>query len=352
MKKVIRHILGERFYDYLFFARHYRRLLSVNGLANHRAFGEEAYLDQWHRISRLVEPFSFRLFSYFCGPSPDIIPEDILHHFVEPVLAPRQYWEEYEDKNNFGRHVGTDIIPQTVISRQKGRQLGSVADLRDCRFPSLILKASLDTSCGDGVMKFYRVGEEYATHEGLLLSQQMLDNYGPDFVLQEAVEQHPFMAQFNPTSVNTLRLAVYRRLADNEPVVTATVLRIGAQGADVDNIMAGGRYVGVDVATGRLGHTIATHPGLHAEVWNGVDFSKNDFVVPRWDEVLQLATHVGRCLKQSRLAALDIALRIDGTPVLIEYNIGGFSSYLFHFSGQTVFGLYTSEVISLIERSR
>jgi len=352
MKKAIRKILGKRLYGYLLYSRHHHLLLSINGVENRRADGEKAYIAKWHKISYLVEPYSYRLFSRFCGPNPDIIPEDILHLVVEPAIAPSEYWEEYEDKNNFARIVGAGYLPQTVISRQHGQQTGRVAELRDCCFDSLILKASLNTSCGDGIMKFDRVGEEYSTKEGIMLTQELLDNYGQDFVLQEAVEQHHFMSQFNPSSVNTIRIALYRRLEDDKPMATAAVLRIGAAGSHVDNILSGGRFVSVDVATGKLGHYTATHLGQISEVWNGVDFSKNDYMVPGWERFLQLADHVGRCLHRSRLAALDIALRADGTPVLIEYNIGGFSSFLYHFTGQTVFGNYTDEVISLIVRSR
>ena len=352
MKKIVRIIIGKRLYAHLLYARHHHRLLSINGIENRRAEGENAYLAKWHRLSMLVEPYSYRLFSRFCGPNPDIIPEDILHLIVEPAIAPRRYWEEYEDKNNFSKIVGSDCVPQTVLFRQHGCQHGSIDMLHDCRYGSLILKASLNSSCGEGILKFDRAGEEYRTEDGRLLTQELLDSYGTDFVLQEAVEQHEFMSQFNHTSVNTLRLAIYRRVEDDRTIVTAAVMRIGVVGSHVDNVLAGGRYVSVDVATGKLGCYTATHLGQITEVWNGIDFSRNNFYVPGWDRVLQLAGDVGRCLHRTRLAALDIALRMDGSPVLIEYNIGGFSSFLYHFTGQTVFGKYTDEVVSLIAQRR
>ena len=300
---------------------------------------------QWHRLARCVEPYSYRLFSHYCGATSDIVPEDILHRVIEPALSPQRYWDEYEDKNNFARIVWAQWLPQTIICCQRGRMTGSIENLTACPFPSLILKASMGTSCGDGILKFDRVGKCYYTPDGLLLSDRLLQNYAPDYVLQEAVCQHPFTAQFNPTSVNTFRIAAYRSFVDERVHLTAAVLRIGSAGAWVDNALAGGRYVRVDMATGVLGATTFTHLGQPSAVWNDIDFSKVDYVVPGWEAVCRLAVHVGEQLPHARLAALDIALRQDGSPVLIEYNIGGFSPYFYHFTGQTIFGAYTAEVV-------
>lgn len=350
IKTLALRLLGRDTYRYLLYRRHYRSLLRQSGFSSCRVDGEEAYRAQWGRIAQRVDPYSYRLFSHYCGPTPDIVPEDILHRVVEPALSPRRYWEEYEDKNNFGRIVGEEWLPQTVASCQRGKRLGDVESLTDCPFSSLILKASTGTSCGDGIMKFDRVGERYYTTDGCLLSERLLQNYGSDYVLQEAVCQHPFTAQFNATSVNTFRMAAYRSLTDGRVHLTAAVLRIGRSGAWVDNALAGGRYVGVDMTTGVLGSTTFTHLGQPSKVWNGVDFSATRYVVPGWEAVCRLAVHVGERLPHARLAALDIALRRDGRPVLIEYNIGGFSPYFYHFTGQTIFGEYTAEVVDYCAR--
>ena len=344
LKNIVRLIVGGRRYDYLMYCRHHRMLMRLNGFANRHADGEEAYVAKWSRLAKHVEPYSYRLFSHYCGPTPDIVPENILHDVVEKALSPMQYWEEYEDKNNFARVVGAEWLPQTVASCQHGILQGSLDRLADSPFQSLILKASTGTSCGKGILKFNRVGERYVASDGRELAA-VLQSYGDDYVLQECVEQHPFLARFNASSVNTIRIATYRSPSDGQVHLTAAVLRIGCDGSWVDNIMAGGRFVAVDVATGCLGNTAFARKGIPSAVWNGIDFASESMTVPHWDEICRLAVHVGERLSQARLAALDIALRADGRPVLIEYNIGGFSSYLFHFTGQTLFGPYTDEVI-------
>lgn len=347
MKKVLRKLAGERLYTHLHYRRHYRRLINLNGFRQGRTEGEEEYIAKWRQLSRWVEPYGYRLFSHFCGPTPDIVPEDILHNIIEPIISPSKFWKEYEDKNNFATIVGREWVPQTVLFRRNGGPIGNLQAALDSPYDALILKPSLNSSCGEQVMKFFRRGDQFLAADGTMLTEEFLRSYTTDFVLQEAIVQHPFTAQFNSSSVNTIRLALYRRKTDDHPVVTAAVLRIGKTGACVDNALAGGRYVGVNICTGQLGNYTATHLGEISNQWNGVDFSIGDYVVPVWERVLKLAEHVGNQLNHTRLTALDIAIRADGTPVLIEYNIGGFSTYFFHFTGQTVFGPYTDEVLTL-----
>ena len=343
--KAVRAIIGKRLYDHLFFRRHYRRLLSRLGYATGRVDGEDAYHARWRRLTPLVEPYSYRLYSRFCGPTPDIVPYDLLHNIIEPRLNPRELWDEYEDKNNFARFVGDNILPQTVASRQDGGKISYNFDLSTFNAP-LLIKPSVDRSCGEGIVRFDRLGDSYRSADGTILSDDYLAAYGPDFVLQEAVVQHPFMQHLCSTAVCTMRLAVYRSVADGTAHVTAAVLRVGREGMIVDNIVAGGRFVRVNVSDGTLGDCFLGRFGERTASWNGVDLSTQRLVVPAWDKVLALATRVADSLAPHHLLALDIALTPQEKPILIEYNIGGFSSYLFHFTGQTVFGPWTEEVVA------
>ena len=71
---------------------------------------------------------------------------------------------------------------------------------------SLILKPSVGTNSGDGVIKFNKVGEEFVSIDGkVTLTKEFLMSYGRNFCLQEAVCQHEFMNHLCATSVNTIR---------------------------------------------------------------------------------------------------------------------------------------------------
>lgn len=344
-KKAVIRLIGNRRYAHLLYRRHYRRLMRLNGIPNRRAEGEEAYRTQWKRLSRWVDPYSYRLFSHFCGPTPDIIPEDILHTVVEARLNPPEEWAVYEDKNNFVRYAGADFLPPTVAWRQGGGEVHWSLPLSEEMNP-LILKPSVGTSCGEGIIRFDREGEHFVASDGRVLDNDYLLAYGNDWVLQECVAQHPILAQFNPSSVNTLRIAVYRSVIDLQPHVTAAVLRIGARGAIVDNAAAGGRFVGINIQSGQLSHCTMTEHGEAQTDWNGIDFEKNSFTVPGWEAAKELVCRVAENLGPHHLIAFDIAIDANEKPMLIEYNIGGFSPYFFHFTGQTLLGPWTDEAVA------
>lgn len=169
--------------------------------------------------------------------------------------------------------------------------------------------------------------------------------------MQACVEQHADIARFNPTSVNTLRLTLYRSVVTDECVVPSAIIRIGGKGSVVDNAHAGGGYVGIDVKTGRLCHRVLNQWGHAAEVFNGMDF-RQDFAIPYWPEVLAFAKSVGYYVPHHRLLALDLTLSPGGDLKLIEFNCEYYSMWLFQFTVGGALGEWTDEVIDYCKREK
>lgn len=189
------------------------------------------------------------------------------------------------------------------------------------------------------VMKFFRGDEGYATTDGIRLDKKFLLDFDDNFVLQEAVEQHSFMARLCPTAANTMRMVVYRSVVDGQPHLTSAYFRFGGPGAVVDNCHAGGRYVAVDLVDGRL------HDISYDDQGFSKPFPDAGQCIPCWEAVVELSCHVARCIPHHHLFALDMAIDKDGKPVVLEYNIGGFSAHAGYYVGQTPFGPYLDEVI-------
>ena len=80
----------------------------------------------------------------------------------------------------------------------------------------------------------------------LLSASFLSDICGDDIILQEALEQHSDIAKFNKSSINTLRLSVYRSIKDEVCHITGVIMRIGYSGSVVDNAHQGGCFVGID----------------------------------------------------------------------------------------------------------
>ncbi len=343
-----------RYKQYKEFSSKFKQLIALHHFENKKAEGEDEYIHKWSILSTRVEPYSYRFFCHYCGHTPNIIPEDIGRTIVEEILNPKKYRDTYADKNLFPRIIGEQFVPRTIICRINGRMLldsnYNAAD-KDLETyigdaTSLILKPTIDTHSGQGIIKFDKKENTFVSPgQKDILSKEFLMTYGRDFCLQEAVKQHHFMDSLCSTSVNTIRLCLYRSVINNEPIVTASLIRIGKKGSFVDNALSGGVLIGVDLATGELGKFVVDQYGNKQNTWNNVDFSNNTFVVPNWDKVIDFAKYIGGRILHHRLIALDIALKEDGNPIMIEYNINAFGYWAFMLVNQEVLGKYTDEVI-------
>ena len=355
LKQIIERFLiaFRRYKCYAFYVSQFKRYLKAQGIENKKAEGEDDYIAKWKVLCKIVEPFSYRFFSHYCGNTPNIIPEDIGHSYVESILNPPTFRPVYSDKNLFPKIIGKEHLPRTILCRINGSGLLDAdfhyADKSLAHYignlDRLVLKPSKGRS-GKGVMLFHKDGEKFVSNDNnIVLSKDFLLSCGRDFCLQEAVQQHAFMSNLCSSSVNTIRLCLYRSVKDEESHVTASIIRIGKEGAFVDNAHAGGTFVGVDLSTGMLGKYVMDQYGNKKTIWNQIDFSTITLYVPFWHDVISFARFVGTRIPHHRLIALDVALESSGNPILIEYNIDSFGYWLFMLTGQEVFGGYTDEII-------
>lgn len=345
----------QAFNTYKHYRDQFKRYLHQLGIDNVPAEGEDAYVQKWSVFNKRVEPYSYRLFSRFMGADPCIVPEDIGHVFIEDVLNPRRFRAYYSDKNLFDTTFKASVMPATILRRIGGSAIldkdfqivrGEVKQWLPNDADRLILKPSIDSCSGMGVTLFVRNGNNFVDSKtGETLDEAYLMGYGNDFILQAALKQSAYISQFCDTSINTLRLAVYRSVTDEQIHVTAAIMRIGKSGSFIDNAHGGGRFVGIDLHTGELGKCVLDQYGNKSPEWNNIDFETQRFYIPNWEGVIKFAQYIGSCNHHCRLLALDIALDENNVPRLIEYNVDGFGFWVFMYSGQRPFGVYSDEII-------
>ena len=334
--------------------------------------GEEQYLALWHKVSPKVEPYTYRFFSHRMGQVPYIVPESIGHLFLERYLNPLRYQSFYSDKNAYNMYLDSSVSPKILISRINGSRLMdenfrliekfsnnirtiTAANISEvlAQYDKVCLKPSIDTDSGTGVLLFSKGADAlFKTIDGTVLSGEFLNGYGTNFNIQEVLAQHPYLAQFNDTSVNTLRLSVYRSVVDERLHVNGAFLRIGVKGSFVYNVHAGGRFVGIDTATGKLQKTTLDQYGTRRAEWNGIDFSKTDFTIPQWDKITAFAKMLASHNIHMRLHSMDISMDCSGTPKMIEMNFGGFAYWMHMMCGQDVFNGEVEDVIVYCNKQR
>lgn len=141
------------------------------------------------------------------------------------------------------------------------------------------------------------------------------------WIIEELIEQLPEMAQFNTTSVNSVRIPTFRTKKGIE--VFGTFMRMGRKGSVVDNAGAGGIFVRIDETSGQIisdGHTeqgdvYVKHPD------SNVTFK--GFQIPRWNELRELAVKCHSELPEHKYIGWDFALTNNGW-VMLEGNWGQF----------------------------
>lgn len=145
---------------------------------------------------------------------------------------------------------------------------------------------------------------------------------GTSWMVEERIKQSDEMAQWNETSVNTIRIPTFIR--DDQFTVNWTRMRMGKRGSIVDNAGAGGIVVNVNPKTGVVEsdgidesyHHFITHPDL-GRTFKG-------WQVPRWSELLKIVEELHRDVFNKHVyIAWDFALTDEGW-VVIEGNWGQF----------------------------
>ncbi len=345
------------------YSRHFKMLMKRQHIPNRAVPGEKEYVDYWKRLYAYVEPYSYRFYRHYCGNSPCIVPEDIGHSFIETKLNPREYISQYEDKNRLPEILPKEYVPQTIMYRMQG---GAILNEKknDVGIQSttsseaiysiiggmdaIIIKPSVDSNGGDGVAKFVPKDGKYISVKGdIELDGAFLIAFGPDWVMQQVVQQHAQMQQFCSTAVNTIRVNTYRSYKNEHIYIVSAALRVARDGSIVDNGHAGGGLVHVDLETGAMGHEVVKQCGDRMHVFNGVNFAEHSFKIPNWDEVKVFCKDVASYNRHCRLISMDIAIQENGKPILIEWNVSpySFSYWIPMLTGALPFGDKTEEII-------
>ena len=306
-----------------------------------RRFGIRLNLS-WHRLYMSVHPDT-RAQWY--------IPEDLYYTYIEPTLNRIDLAPAYEDKNAYDYLFPDALRPVNVLRRNHGRYYDksyrevniTEADAlltRDER--CLFVKPSLNGWGGRDVRRLV-VDRATVQLDGTRVTLSQLEaRYGLDFVIQHEIVQHPMLAAFHKQSVNTLR--IYTLRTPDVVSVASAVLRMGVNGAAVDNQTIGGLSCGVtsegvlcSYAIDKLFRTFTAHPT------SGKLFA--DFQVPAWSEASRLASELHQRLPYFDTASWDIAVTDQAVPMLVEVNLAGQGINLLQGNNGPLFGERTNEVL-------
>lgn len=325
--------------------RRERQLLSLLG-GGKCTDSERLWIEYWKPLVKCRSVWAFRLYSKFCGETKYILSQPIADS-LNRALNPEELVPFYSDKNVFDMLLPKGTLPKTILRVMDGMFMDADynimenltdADLSEMLEPytHIIMKPTTDTSSGRGVCFIDRQSKK--------ITVDFIKNAGNNLIVQEALKQSDFMSQFNPTSVNTVRIATYKSPYSGEVHILSAVIRMGASGAAVDNLHHGGHMIRVNEETGVLANKCYDANGVSSVKHGSIDFSRQSFIVPEWEKVKEFAKFTARKLPHMKLLQLDIAIDSDGRPRLLEYNVDGFSMWIAQFTGTPALGEYTDEI--------
>lgn len=174
--------------------------------------------------------------------------------------------------------------------------------------------------CGKGIHLI-----NYSDFEDMQKCKTFLQQYKESYLLEELIEQDPFMARWNASSVNTIRIA---SINNNGTIkVLFAFLKTGRAGSCTDNGGSGGIIAVIDHTNGEVSsngqdefnNVYELHPDSMCE-FEGIQ-------IPRWKELLNEVVQVHSQLAHHRYIGFDYALSIDRGWVMVEANWGAFQMY-------------------------
>lgn len=243
------------------------------------------------------------------------MPEDLHYGYIDPYF---NNWREavHVDNKCWYPKMFTGIAqPEMLAIRSNGMwfQGDNTPISRDeleqllAPEPELVVKKAMGSEGGRGV--FFVPGTGLSQVEGKI---------GKDIVIQRPVVQHPRLSAINHTSVNTIR--VISLLTDGKVKAYSTILRMGINGARVDNASSGGITCGITEAgcLRKYAHTsngdpLETHPN------SGIVF--DGYEIPGYHKCVEATTQLHLQMPHFRLISWDFSVDPAGEPILIEANL-------------------------------
>jgi hypothetical protein len=316
---------------------------------------EERHQAFWRSLQRRVDPGWLRFFTHVSGVAdPHYVPQDVFHQAVERRLNDLEYAWCYADKNIYERLFDPERfvvarlrnVSDTYLDREyRPLSRATFAERFEALSEDCFIKPSVGSGGGRRVALLRREPDTFRSPDGSPFTFEDLERrYRRDYIIQSVICQHPMLARFNPSSVNTLRVVTYRSVRDETVVPLKVVLRLGRESMIVDNQAQGGLACGVrpdgtlhTYATSKAGRKFTAHPD------SGVPFEGQS--IPEFPAVLETVATIAAAVPPLRLLGFDVTIDSEGAVRVVEINTRNLEINFLQTFGGALFGDYSREVV-------
>ena len=275
------------------------------------------------------------------------IPEDLMMTDIEGYLNDWSSAHGVDNKNNYQFYFSDVKQPQSVFHKMRG--VWHLGDYRVCSFEEavesasqykmIVTKYALDAGKGAS-LRFWK------QKDGIDALRSLMNSLPADAVGQEFVSQHPKLAAFNPSSVNSVRIVTL--IFEEQIHVLAAYLRMGQDGALLDNVCAGGLCCSI-LPNGELrpfgydkhAKRVSRHPA-------GIDFA--GFRVPGYANIVETAKKLHGRMGNFRIISWDFAVDENEQPIFIEMNLKYGAMEYHQLQNGPLFGDMTDRLLNEVYR--
>ena len=289
---------------------------------------EEKYADlirpYWRRFKVPVpKKYWFTLFANKNQPfSAQYIPDDLWYGHIIPHYNNLIFAKALQDKCLHNILFSDVKRPETVVKNVAGvfydddlnllTRQQAVARCHDAG--RIVIKPSVGSGQGHSI-RFLESGS---------LSDREIEDifrqYGQNYIVQKKLAQHPELARFNPSSLNTVRVITF--LHNDRVHILSAVLRTGGAGSEVDNTSQGGFQITIR-PDGHLMPTGFSHAGgrWHYDDKAADGLAIAGLAIPSYDRIIDTVRAQAARMGHFKIIGWDMAVDTEGMPVLVEYNV-------------------------------
>ena len=335
--------------------RSYRAYLAKHSVPELSQNDKDEIVAYWKQYGITVK--NFKGFQWYYGVTgmhdPRFISHDIYADILVHYLNKMNYVEAYRDKAFFNRFLPDIRFPATILKTVGGRFYGP-----DDRFVSADEAKQILKKCSsegrDVIAKNSSSGGGKQVKKWALASEADADKIwdqisnSKNWVVQEVIQQHPFFAQFNESSVNILRINTLY-LNGKVVILDNTLLRYGQPGRHTDIYYVRGEKIANVIGITKDGRLMDKSVDDYA-FWKDCNelFDLSMTQVPAWEEVKKTVIKGAEQLPYFNLIGWDVTVDADSNPVVLEYNVFRPACANAQFFGP-FFGEYTEEVLSFLK---
>lgn len=269
----------------------------------------------WSKVGLRCDDRWLRFFVNLTGiPDYTFCPADIFYARVERVLNDcNQAGYGPEEKNDLLNYLPRGYEPETIVRFVRGVFFDgegnwlSKDQVRE-RLRGEFIGKPCRASGGSGVELRNDLTPEWIMAHG-----------GESYVVQKKIEQCAFAAQFNPFSINTVRMVTMRCPWNGEIVVCRSIMRIGVSNAVVDNMSKGGLCVclGDD---GQFARFAYDYNGKKYEMHPVSMLTFAGLAHPGYAKMVEAAKKAHSRIMAFNLLSFDLVERADGSICIVEVN--------------------------------